>query len=148
MASGACRPSMTLSFDAVLFTNRCLGHRSHRGDRWAGATGMLMPRSVSRRITSGSELCTPAFAVGDVGEGFAGFFTLADGGSGVAEGEDGEHVQVVGDAEEGFDRVEIAGEADPVAADAVVPGGKHHVLDGSAAIGYSEGGAIDGDDDG
>src|SRR5436190_18394884 len=117
MASGACRPSLTRSFDADLYPNRCLGHRTRRGDRDASRTGTMMSRSGQRRITSGSVLCTPAFAVGDVGEGFAGFFALADGVGGVAEGENGQEVQFLRDAEEGFRRVRSTGGANPVAAD-------------------------------
>ena len=90
----------------------------------------------------------PAFAVNNFVEGFALLFALAEGGNGVAEGDDGEDVDFGGDAEDGVDVWEVA-KADPVGADTRSPCGEDHGLDGSAAIGDTEGALMfDANDDG
>src|SRR5262245_49354588 len=83
----------------------------------------LWRRQDHRAEAVSGERLPPPLLKGDLGQRLARFLPLADRRRRVAEGEDGHHVKLGGDAEEGFHLL-LTAKADPVPSDALGPGGK------------------------
>src|ERR1051326_3520206 len=89
------------------------------------------------------ERLAEASAVSDFRKRFAVLFPLTDSFGRISERDNGEHVQIAGDAQDRLDIVEPH-EADPVRSDAFRPCGEDHRLNRAGSVGHREFGSMNG----